>query len=58
VQALIDAGLTLTMLRELTYCDWPALPNVMEIGADNAAVLRDRPERLPLTYTLQARLPT
>jgi SAM-dependent methyltransferase len=57
VQALIDAGLTLTMLRELAYCDWLALPNAMEIGADNAAVLHDRPERLPLTYTLQARLP-
>jgi SAM-dependent methyltransferase len=58
VQAIIDAGLTLTMLEELTYCDWLALPSVMEIGKDNAAVLRDRPERLPLTYTLQARLPT
>jgi len=57
VQAIIDAGLSLTMLHELTYCDWLALPNVMEIGEDDAAVLRDRPERLPLTYTLQARLP-
>jgi SAM-dependent methyltransferase len=58
VQAIIDAGLTVTMLRELTYCDWLALPGAMEVGADDAAVLRDRPERLPLTYTLQARLPT
>jgi SAM-dependent methyltransferase len=59
VQAVIDAGLTVTMLQELTYCDWLALPNAMEIvAADNAAVLRDRPERLPLSYTLQARLPT
>jgi SAM-dependent methyltransferase len=56
VQAVIDAGLTLTMLEELTYCDWLALPNVMRIDADNAAVLHERPERLPLTYTMQARL--
>jgi SAM-dependent methyltransferase len=57
VQAIIDAGLTLTMLEELTYCDWLALPGAMEIRADNAAVLSDRPERLPLTYTMQAVLP-
>lgn len=58
VQALIDAGLVIAMLYELTYCDWLALPGAMEIvESDGAAVLRDRPERLPLTYTLQARRP-
>lgn len=58
VQAVIDSGLTVTMLRELQYCDWLALPSVMEIRDDDGgAVLPDRPERLPLTYTLQARKP-
>jgi SAM-dependent methyltransferase len=59
VQAVIDAGLVVTMLQELQYCDWLALPSVMDINSsDNGAVLRDGPERLPLTYTLQARHPT
>ena len=58
VQALIDAGLVVTMLQELRYCDWLALPSVMKIRAsDNAAVLRESRERLPLTYTLQAHRP-
>ncbi len=59
VQAVIDAGLILTMLHELRYCDSLALPNLMEERKVNgAAVLRTRPERLPLTYTLQARRQT
>jgi SAM-dependent methyltransferase len=58
VQALIDAGLVVTMLQELSYCDWLALPSMMEIRPDdNGAVLREGPERLPLSYTLQARRP-
>ena len=58
VQAVIDAGLVVTMLHELQYCDWLALPSVMEINtSDDAAVLREGRERLPLTYTLQARRP-
>lgn len=57
VQACIEAGLTITALHELQYCDWLALPDVMEItDSDGAARLRDGPERLPLSYTLQARL--
>jgi SAM-dependent methyltransferase len=59
VQAVIDAGLVVTMLQELRYCDWTALPTVMEIRArDGAAVLRIGDARLPLTYTLQARSST
>ena len=57
VQAVIDAGLVVTMLTELTYCDWLALPAVMEETGDGAARLRVGPERLPLTYTLRARKP-
>jgi SAM-dependent methyltransferase len=56
VQAVLDAGLTLTMLHELRYCDWLALPAAMEVVApDGAAALRHAAERLPLSYTLQAR---
>jgi SAM-dependent methyltransferase len=59
VQAIIDAGLVVTMLHELQYCDWLALPTAMETRVgDGAAVLRNGPDRLPLTYTLQARRPT
>lgn len=59
VQAVIDAGLVVTMLEELQYCDWLALPNLMEtIEPDGGAVLRESRDRIPLTYTLQARRPT
>lgn len=55
VQAVIDAGLVVTMLAELQYCDWLALPAVMEVvDRDGGARLRVAPERLPLTYTLRA----
>ena len=33
VQAVLDAGLQLTVLREHTECEWQALPQVLE-GAD------------------------
>jgi SAM-dependent methyltransferase len=55
VQAVIDAGLVVTMLAELRYCDWLALPAVMEEAPpEGGARLRVAPERLPLTYTLRA----
>ena len=55
VQAVIDAGLAVTMLAELRYCDWLALPAAMEVTEpDGGARLRVAPERLPLTYTLRA----
>ena len=57
VQAVIDAGLVVTTLTELTYCDWLALPAVMEQIDDGAARLRAGAERLPLTYTLRAQKP-
>lgn len=60
VQAVIDAGLTVTLLHELTYCDWLALPAAMErtgSDTDGESRLRSGPERLPLTYTLRARKP-
>lgn len=59
VQAVIDAGLTLTMLHELRYCDATVLSNLMEQrDTDGAAVLRAHPDWVPLSYTLQARRAT
>ncbi len=54
VTALLDAGMELTMLEEHTLrslgraarADGPAGGGELRLG--------DRPERLPLTYTLQA----
>lgn len=57
VQAVIDAGLMITMLVELPYCEWLALPRLMEERSDGTNVVRDRPERLPLSYTLRAQKP-
>jgi len=58
VQGVLDAGLVLTKLEELQYCDWLAIPAAMTLTDDDgAAVLVDRPEMMPLSYTLQARRP-
>jgi SAM-dependent methyltransferase len=53
VTALAEAGLRLTMLVEHDSVPWEALPGRMHRdGAEWR--LTDRPQRLPLTYTLQA----
>ena len=54
VTALIDAGMTITMLTEHDTVPWDALPGLMEQVEENEWRLADRPERLPHTYTLQA----
>jgi len=51
---LLDVGMRLTMLVEHDSVPWMALPEQMRLGADGEWRLVDRPERLPLTYTLQA----
>ena len=44
------------MLEEHATVPWEALPGLMERdGAFDEWRLREGPERLPLTYTLQAR---
>jgi 2-polyprenyl-3-methyl-5-hydroxy-6-metoxy-1,4-benzoquinol methylase len=56
VTAVLDAGLELTSLTEHDSVPWDALPGLMVL--DEAAGeyrLRDRPERLPATFTLTAR---
>ena len=56
VQAAIDAGLVVTMLQELRYCDWLALPHAMDVVEDDGgAVMREHGDLVPLMYTMQAR---
>ena len=54
VQAVIDAGLRVTALREHTECEWRALPHMVE-GPDGKFRLAEMPERLPVMFTLEAR---
>jgi SAM-dependent methyltransferase len=55
VTALLDRGMELTMLVEHSSVPWEALPGHMRPAAYGEFELVDRPERVPLTYTLQAR---
>jgi SAM-dependent methyltransferase len=57
VTALLAAGLDLTMLVEHDSVPWEALPGQMSLGDDDEWRLTDRPDRIPLTYTVQARKP-
>jgi SAM-dependent methyltransferase len=55
VSALLDEGLSLTQLVEHDTVPWEALPGQMEqAGELREWRLVERPERMPLTYTLQA----
>ena len=54
VTALLDAGLRLTGLVEHDSVPWAALPRSMEDVGGGEHRLRDRPWRLPHSYTLQA----
>jgi SAM-dependent methyltransferase len=57
VQALLDAGMVLTRLVEHDAVEWQALPWMVR-GDDGRFRLPSGGERLPLSYTLEARLPT
>lgn len=54
VTALLDHGLVLTTLVEHDTVPWNALPGMMEDRGDGEYRLIDRPERLPLTFTVSA----
>jgi len=54
VTGLLDAGMTITGLAEHDSVPWNALPGLMEQARDGEWRLRDRPWRLPHSYTLQA----
>jgi SAM-dependent methyltransferase len=55
VTALLDRGFNLTMLQEHDSAPWNAMPSLMVSDELGEWRLRDRPWRLPQTYTLQAR---
>ncbi|QQZ34649.1 class I SAM-dependent methyltransferase [Pseudomonas sp. SK2] len=54
ISALLANGLQLSSLVEHQSIPWEALPGQMDKGADGEWRLRQSPERLPLSYTLQA----
>ncbi|NLF04488.1 MAG: class I SAM-dependent methyltransferase [Actinomycetales bacterium] len=54
VSAVLDAGLQLILLEEHDSVPWDALPGVMVEDSHGEWRLRDRPERLPATFTLAA----
>jgi SAM-dependent methyltransferase len=55
VGALLDSGMEITGLVEHDTVPWEALPGQMVRSGNGEWRLAERPERLPLTYTLQAR---
>ncbi|MCU0300777.1 MAG: class I SAM-dependent methyltransferase [Candidatus Nanopelagicales bacterium] len=57
VSALLERGMVLTGLVEHDTVPWDALPGLMVLLPNGEHRLVDRPERLPATYTLQARKP-
>ena len=58
VTAVLNAGLELTSLAEHDSTPWDALPGLMVLDSSTGEYrLRDRPERLPATFTLTARKP-
>jgi SAM-dependent methyltransferase len=54
ITAVMDAGLTLTSLEEHDSVPWEALVGQMDKGPNGEYRLRDRPERVACSYTLQA----
>ena len=54
VQAVVDAGLTVTALREHREVEWQALPQMVE-GPDGKFRLPTGIDRLPLMFTLEGR---
>ncbi|MFC4223185.1 class I SAM-dependent methyltransferase [Lysinibacter cavernae] len=55
--ALLGQGLTITSFVEHQSVPWDALPGQLTEVEHGEYVLTDRPERLPLTYTLTATKP-
>lgn len=54
ISALLDAGMSITALEEHRSVPWEALPGNMIRDERGEWCLASRPERVPLTYTLQA----
>ena len=54
ITALLDYGMQLTAFEEHDTVPWDALPGRMERGDDGEFRLREHPERVAASYTLQA----
>ena len=54
VTALLDAGMQVTGLVEHDSVPWEALPGLMVVDDRGEWRLREHPERMPASYTLQA----
>ena len=57
VMAVLDAGLRLELLVEHDSVPWEAQPGLMVVDEAGEWRLKDRPERLPASFTLVARKP-
>jgi hypothetical protein len=57
ITAVMDAGLRLVALEEHDTVPWNPLAAAMEDVGEGEHRLREAPERLPATYTLQALKP-
>lgn len=58
VSGLLEAGMELTALDEHRSVPWEGLPGHMVRAENEEWHLEERPERVPLTFTLQARKTT
>lgn len=56
ITSVLDAGMELTAIEEHDTVPWCALGEQMIEVDDNEYRLRDRPNRVPMTFTLQARM--
>lgn len=54
VTALVRAGLVIDVLDEVAASAWCPWPELMVAGDDGTCRLRDRPERLPLQFVVEA----
>jgi SAM-dependent methyltransferase len=54
VQAVLDAGMTLTRLAEHDFCEWQGLPPMVREADGKWRMPADIRDRLPLMYTLEA----
>lgn len=52
--ALVRAGLVIDVLDEVAASAWCPWPELMVAGDDGTCRLRDRPERLPLQFVVEA----
>lgn len=57
VTALVSAGLVIDVLEEVPYSAWAPWPELMVEDEGRGYRLRDRPERLPLQFVVEAHQP-